>query len=68
MGKYFKIKLELKDDENSLKKYLKGEQLSFDKPNGYGVISYYGAYVGGFKSVNGDLKNLYPKGLRIDIK
>lgn len=68
LGNYFKLKLDLKDDEIMIKKYLKGEQLSYDLPNGYGVIMYNGASVGGFKSTDGQLKNLYPKGLRIDLK
>lgn len=67
LGKYFKIKLDLKDDIISLKKYLKGEQLSFNLPKGYGCILYNNVTVGGFKSSNGDLKNLYPKGLRINL-
>ena len=67
LGKYFKVKLDLKDDIVSLKKYLKGEQLSFNLPKGYGCILYNNVPVGGFKSINGDLKNLYPKGLRINL-
>lgn len=67
LGKYFKIKLDLKDDVTSLKRYLKGEQLSFNLPKGYGCILYNNVTVGGFKSTNGDLKNLYPKGLRINL-
>lgn len=68
LGNYFKIQLDLKDDINSLKKYLKGEQLNYELPKGYGALLYNGVTVGGFKSVNGDLKNLYPKGLRINIE
>lgn len=67
-GKYFNIKLDVTNDKELLKKYLRGEQLSKDLPKGYGVIIYHNVSVGGFKSVNGDLKNLYPKGLRGDYE
>lgn len=60
----FKNKIELTDAE--LKKYLHGEELmSSIKSKGYGVVTHNGYVVGGVKIVNGRLKNLYPKGLRI---
>ena len=60
----FKNKFELSDDE--LKKYLHGEELSTSSnQKGYGVVTKNGYAVGGVKIVNGRLKNLYPKGLRI---
>lgn len=68
LGKYCTIKLDLTNNEEDLKKYLKGEQLSYDLPNGFGCVMFNGISVGGFKSVNGELKNYYPKGLRIVIK
>ena len=63
-GKYFNIKLELNLNDNNILKYLRGEQLDIDLPKGYGVILIDGLVLGGFKSVDGVLKNLYPKGLR----
>ncbi len=53
-------------------KYLRGESLTLNKkyPDGYYSVSYLDMNLGLVHSVNGTLKNLYPKGLRIsaDIK
>lgn len=68
LGKYCKIKLDLANNELDLKKYLKGEQLSYNLENGFGCVMFNGISVGGFKSVNSQIKNYYPKGLRIVIK
>lgn len=60
----FKTKVELTDEE--LKKYLHGEEIYSNlNVKGYGVVTKNGYAVGGVKIVNGRLKNLYPKGLRI---
>lgn len=67
-GNFFNIKLDLTGKEEELKKYLKGEQLFADISNGYGCIVYNSIAVGGFKSVNGQIKNHYPKGLRFVVK
>ena len=63
-GKYFNNKLELKLDDPNVLKYLRGEQLDIELPKGYGVIMIDELSLGGFKSSDGVLKNLYPKGLR----
>ena len=63
-GKYCKIKLELELDDPNVLKYLRGEQLDIELDKGYGAIIIDGLSLGGFKSVDGVLKNLYPKGLR----
>ena len=63
-GKYFNNKLELKLDDSNVLKYLRGEQLDIEMKKGYGVIMIDGLSLGGFKSSDGVLKNLYPKGLR----
>ena len=63
-GKYCKIKLELDLDNPNVVKYLRGEQLDIELSKGYGAIMIDGLSLGGFKSVDGVLKNLYPKGLR----
>lgn len=65
LGHLFYNKIELSGQIDLLAKYLHGEEIYVESsPNGFGVISYYGASIGGFKSVNGRLKNYYPKGLR----
>ena len=45
-------------------KYLRGEEIEADVLNGYGVLMVNGYPLGGYKAVNGKLKNHYPKGLR----
>ena len=45
-------------------KYLKGETLNKKCPNGYTFVSYMGMNLGVTYSINGILKNYYPKGLR----
>lgn len=64
-GNLFKNITDLSNDEQSLNNYLLGQEIvNSDTKNGYGVIKYLGAYVGGYKASNGRLKNHYPKGLR----
>ena len=55
--------IQLTKDE--LVKYLKGETINKKYPDGYYFVSYLDINVGVVHSVNGTLKNLYPKGLRI---
>lgn len=64
LGKYFKNKLELNVTDPRVEHYLHGEEITADIENGFGVIEIDGLYLGGFKAVNGVLKNYYPKGLR----
>lgn len=64
----FKIKLDLSIDNKDLYNYLTGIELFYELDNGYGVLMVEGVPLGGFKSVNGTLKNYYPKGLRIQSK
>ena len=45
-------------------KYLKGETLNKKYPDGYHFVSYMGMNIGVVYSINGVLKNYYPKGLR----
>ena len=45
-------------------KYLKGETINKKCPNGYIFVSYMGMNLGVTYSLNGVLKNYYPKGLR----
>lgn len=61
----FHNKLSFHYDQIEIQKYLIGEEIYVpDTPNGYGVILADSFPLGGFKSVNGRLKNHYPKGLR----
>ena len=64
MGKDFKRKIELTADCDEIKKYLHGEEISTDCPNGWAVVMVEGCAVGGVKVSNGRAKNHYPKGLR----
>lgn len=52
--------------EEELIKYLRGESLKKDIQDGYQFVSYLGMNVGVTHVVKGELKNLYPKGLRIN--
>ena len=45
-------------------KYLKGETINKKCPDGYHFVSYMGMNLGVIYSLNGVLKNYYPKGLR----
>ena len=67
LGKSFRRKLMLSHGDARVAQYLRGEEI--DAPelagqNGYAAVLYEGAPLGGGKSVNGRLKNYYPKGLR----
>ena len=65
LGKYFRIKLALDLDSQSLSAYLHGDTVSAPGlANGYGVATVLGAPIGGIKVVDGVAKNHYPKGLR----
>jgi len=64
MGKLFKRKIELSADSEELKKYLHGEEIQANCPNGWAVVTVDGCTVGGAKVVSGTAKNHYPKGLR----
>lgn len=60
----FKQKIEINDE--ALKKYLHGEELSITGyNNGYAVITNKNFAIGGGKIASNRIKNLYPKGLRI---
>ena len=65
-GDLFKNRVELENDEIGLNKYLSGEEI--DAPqgadNGYCVLTYKGASLGGGKISGAKIKNRYPKGLR----
>jgi len=62
-GELFNNKIEL--EEESINKYLHGETIETNAPNGYAVVTYNNIPLGGGKVTNGTLKNYYPKNLRI---
>ena len=66
MGDKFKRKIELSPDSEQIKKYLHGEEIETDCPDGWAVVTVDGSAVGGAKVVSGTAKNHYPKGLRIN--
>ena len=64
MGHLFKRKIDFTPNDPLLQRYLKGEEIPVDCPNGWAVITVDGFALGGIKVVNGVAKNHYPKGLR----
>ncbi|MBE6555916.1 MAG: hypothetical protein E7663_06830 [Ruminococcaceae bacterium] len=72
LGKDFIRRLDLSADDPRVRAYLFGEEI--DAPelapfkNGYAVLLFEGAPLGGGKAVSGRLKNHYPKGLRNKVR
>ena len=62
LGPKFRRRVELAGED--LERYLHGEEISVDGPNGWAVVTTHGCTLGGVKIVNGRAKNHYPKGLR----
>ncbi|MBQ8851882.1 MAG: RNA methyltransferase [Oscillibacter sp.] len=62
LGHAFRRKVELTGE--ALERYLHGEEIGVDCPNGWAAVTTHGCTVGGMKVVNGRGKNHYPKGLR----
>ena len=58
-------KLDLSVGDARLNAYLRGETPACDLPDGWCAVLAEGAALGGAKAVGGQLKNHYPKGLRI---
>ncbi|MBE6700462.1 MAG: RNA methyltransferase [Ruminococcaceae bacterium] len=65
MGNLFKKKINLSLDDPRLESYLKGESINYDIENGWVSVLANSVCLGGGKAVNGQIKNHYPKGLRI---
>ena len=63
-GRDIKNRIQLDFKENNTQKYLRGETLDVEKPDGYGAILINNCAVGGYKISKGKFKNYYPKGLR----
>ena len=64
-GADFYRQLHLSLEDERLYKYLRGETVEADLPNGYAAVLVEGCALGGVKVVNGTAKNHYPKGLRL---
>ncbi len=63
-GRDFKNVIDLCDSDDRTAKYLHGEVIDADIPNGWCAVCYEGLVLGGGKVVDGIVKNHYPKGLR----
>ena len=63
-GRDFNLSLNYNLSDANVLKYLKGETLEVDMPDGFGCLKIEGCPVGGFKISRGKFKNYYPKGLR----
>lgn len=64
-GDSFKRKIDLDPNSEDIKKYLRGEEIKCNLPNGWATVTVCGVAVGGAKVSNGVAKNHYPKGLRM---
>jgi len=64
-GDSFKRKIDLSPASEEIIKYLHGEEIKCDLPNGWAAVTVCGVAVGGAKISNGTAKNHYPKGLRM---
>ncbi|GAA0772409.1 RsmB/NOP family class I SAM-dependent RNA methyltransferase [Clostridium subterminale] len=62
-GELFRNKVSFDLDDEKLAKYLEGYDVVYPCQNGWGVVEVEGCVVGGFKSRNNRLINLYPKNL-----
>ena len=63
-GKAFKNIVKLHDGDDRIAKYLHGETITENLPNGWCAVLYENLVLGGGKCVDGTIKNHYPKGLR----
>lgn len=60
----FISRVDLAVDDPRVAAYLHGEEIEAEAPDGFGVLTVAGCPLGGYKAVDGMLKNRYPKGLR----
>lgn len=58
-------RLNLACDDPRVTAYLHGDSVQAEVPNGWGTVCVEGCPLGGYKSVDGTIKNHYPKGLRV---
>ena len=64
LSKHMKMVLQFDYKDKEVTKYLRGETLDIELPDGYGSVILNGCGLGGFKMSKGKFKNYYPKGLR----
>ena len=64
-GHLCKRRMELDAQGTEVLRYLRGETLPCNLPNGYGAVTVCGCPLGGIKVTQGVAKNHYPKGLRL---
>lgn len=64
-GGEMKRKAEFSVEDANVEKYLRGEGVQAEVPNGWCAVVFGGVAVGGGKAVDGFVKNHYPKGLRL---
>ena len=65
-GSCFSRKINLDYTDENVYRYLKGETFEQDVPDGWCAVMVNGFVLGGAKAVSGNIKNHYPKGLRIN--
>lgn len=65
LASHMKSRLDLLPDDPRVAAYLHGETLQADIDSGFGVLTVLGVPLGGYKAVEGIIKNRYPKGLRL---
>ena len=65
MGRNFKRRIELDPNGDDIIKYLHGEEINADVPDGWAAVTVCGVSIGGAKVSKGRAKNHYPKGLRL---
>ena len=66
-GNIMKRRLNLSSSSLDIKKYIGGNVIPADLPNGYAAVLCDGCALGGGKVVDGTMKNHYPKGLRKNL-
>ena len=64
LSRKFKYRYDL--DDNEYKKFISGNELTIKKDSHYYLVTYKGYSLGYGKCSNGQLKNKYPKGLRLN--
>ena len=63
-GERFLRRENLKNGDDRVTKYLRGEEIDSEIQSGWCAVCYEGVSLGGGKASNGRIKNHYPKGLR----
>lgn len=67
MAPFFLRQARLFKTDERVQRYLAGEEIPLDLPDGWGVLMIENCPLGGVKMVRGTAKNHYPKGLRKDF-